>query len=152
MTARRFFPNFLNLDATYNQDPEWRADDPKRYIHEVATMGCRTRVFENRFGPRTSIGRGNLSFSTINIVKLAIECTNLTSTPFSIIGGITFNGLDLSNENRFLVIFGDLFWRVYNVLPMKNPQNFSLKILENLPQNSLKICTENSLKIRFEKV
>ncbi|MBQ9652184.1 MAG: anaerobic ribonucleoside triphosphate reductase [Prevotella sp.] len=74
VTARRFFPNFLNLDATYNQDEEWRADDPKRYIHEVATMGCRTRVFENRFGQKTSIGRGNLSFSTINIVRLAIEC------------------------------------------------------------------------------
>jgi ribonucleoside-triphosphate reductase len=37
-------------------------------------MGCRTRVFENRFGPKTSIGRGNLSFTTINIVRLAIEC------------------------------------------------------------------------------
>ncbi|MBQ6434150.1 MAG: anaerobic ribonucleoside triphosphate reductase [Bacteroidaceae bacterium] len=77
VTARRFFPNFLNLDASYNQDPDWRADDPKRYLHEVATMGCRTRVFENRFGPRTSIGRGNLSFSTINIVKLAIECMDI---------------------------------------------------------------------------
>ena len=78
VTARRFFPNFLNLDASYNQDPDWRSDDPKRYIHEVATMGCRTRVFENRFGPRTSIGRGNISFSTINIVKLAIECMEET--------------------------------------------------------------------------
>ena len=74
VTARRFFPNFLNLDATFNQDPDWKADDPKRYVHEVATMGCRTRVFENRYGQRTSIGRGNLSFSTINIVKLALEC------------------------------------------------------------------------------
>ena len=74
VTARRFFPNFLNLDATFNQTDEWRADDPERYLHEVATMGCRTRVFENRFGPKTSIGRGNLSFSTINIVRLAIEC------------------------------------------------------------------------------
>ena len=74
VTARRFFPNFLNLDATYNQDDRWRADDPKRYMYEVATMGCRTRVFENRFGEKTSIGRGNLSFSTINIVRLAIEC------------------------------------------------------------------------------
>ena len=74
VTARRFFPNFLNLDASFNQDPDWRADDPQRFVHEVATMGCRTRVFENRFGPRTSIGRGNLSFSTINIVKLALEC------------------------------------------------------------------------------
>lgn len=77
MTARRFFPNFLNLDATFNQSEDWRADDPKRYMHEVATMGCRTRVFENRFGPKTSIGRGNLSFSTINIVRLAIECMGI---------------------------------------------------------------------------
>ena len=74
VTARRFFPNCLNLDASFNQCAEWRADDPLRYEHEVATMGCRTRVFENRFGPKTSIGRGNLSFSTINIVRLAIEC------------------------------------------------------------------------------
>ena len=65
VTARRFFPNFLNLDATFNQSEEWKADDPKRYQHEVATMGCRTRVFENRFGPKTSIGRGNISFSAL---------------------------------------------------------------------------------------
>ena len=77
VSARRFFPNFLNLDATYNQNDAWKADDPQRYIHEVATMGCRTRVFENRFGPKTSIGRGNLSFSTINIVRLAIECMDI---------------------------------------------------------------------------
>ena len=79
VTARRFFPNFLNLDATFNQHEEWRADDPKRYMHEVATMGCRTRVFENRFGPKTSVGRGNLSFSTINIVRLAIECMEIAN-------------------------------------------------------------------------
>ena len=52
VTARRFFPNFLNLDATFNQHEDWRADDPERYKYEVATMGCRTRVFENRFGPK----------------------------------------------------------------------------------------------------
>ncbi|MCH5233451.1 MAG: anaerobic ribonucleoside triphosphate reductase [Muribaculaceae bacterium] len=73
VSARRFFPNFLNLDATYNRSEDWKADDPKRYKHEVATMGCRTRVFENRFGEKTSIGRGNLSFTTINIVRLALE-------------------------------------------------------------------------------
>ena len=77
VTARRFFPNFLNLDASFNQSDEWRADDPKRYLHEVATMGCRTRVFENRFGPKTSVARGNLSFTTINIVRLAIECMDI---------------------------------------------------------------------------
>ena len=77
VTARRFFPNFLNLDATFNQSEEWKANDPQRYQHEVATMGCRTRVFENRFGPKTSIGRGNISFSTINIVRLGIECMKI---------------------------------------------------------------------------
>ena len=78
VTARRFFPNFLNLDATFNQSEAWKADDPKRYMHEVATMGCRTRVFENKYGMKTSVGRGNLSFSTINIVRLAIECMDIT--------------------------------------------------------------------------
>ena len=77
VTARRFFPNFINLDAPFNQNENWRADDPERFKWECATMGCRTRVFENRFGPKTSIGRGNLSFSTINIVKLAIECMDI---------------------------------------------------------------------------
>lgn len=77
VTARRFFPNFVNLDATYNRHENWRPDDPERYRWEVATMGCRTRVFENRFGEKTSIGRGNLSFTTVNIVRLAIECMNI---------------------------------------------------------------------------
>lgn len=77
VTARRFFPNFVNLDATYNIHEKWDATDPERYRYEVATMGCRTRVFENRYGEKTSIGRGNLSFSTVNIVRLAIECMNI---------------------------------------------------------------------------
>ncbi len=77
VTARRFFPNFVNLDATFNRHEKWDAADPRRYMYEVATMGCRTRVFENRFGEKTSVGRGNLSFTTINIVRLAIECMNI---------------------------------------------------------------------------
>ena len=77
VTARRFFPNFLNLDASFNRDSEWDENDPERYLHEVATMGCRTRVFENRFGPQTSVGRGNLSFTTLNIVRLALEVADI---------------------------------------------------------------------------
>lgn len=78
VTARRFFPNFVNLDASFNQHEKWHADDPQRYRYEVATMGCRTRVFENRYGEKTSIGRGNLSFSTVNIVRIALECRAIT--------------------------------------------------------------------------
>ncbi len=72
-TAKALFPNFLFLDAPYNVNELWQADDPKRYMHEVATMGCRTRVFDNLNGPKTSIGRGNLSFTSINLPRLAIE-------------------------------------------------------------------------------
>ena len=73
VTAKRFFPNFINLDATFNTHPKWKAEDPNRYYYECATMGCRTRVFANRHGEDTSVGRGNLSFTTVNIVKIAIE-------------------------------------------------------------------------------
>lgn len=77
VSAHRFFPNFINLDATFNQHEKWRADDPQRYLYETATMGCRTRVFENRYGEKTSVGRGNLSFTTINLVRLALECRGI---------------------------------------------------------------------------
>lgn len=77
VSARRFFPNFVNLDAPFNTHEKWNINDPERYKYEVATMGCRTRVFENRFGEKTSIARGNLSFTTINIVKLALECKDI---------------------------------------------------------------------------
>ena len=73
VTARRFFPNFINLDAPFNFHEKWDANDPNRYLYECATMGCRTRVFENRHGEKTSVGRGNLSFTTINLVRLALE-------------------------------------------------------------------------------
>ena len=73
VTAKRFFPNFINLDTPFNHHEKWRADDPERYKYECATMGCRTRVFDNRCGEKTSIGRGNLSFTTVNLVRIALE-------------------------------------------------------------------------------
>lgn len=85
VTARRFFPNYLNLDASYNKDDDWNPNDPKRYEHEISTMGCRTRVYENVNGPKTSIGRGNLSFTTINLVKIALESKNDIDEFFSLL-------------------------------------------------------------------
>ena len=74
-TSHALFPNFVFLDTPFNQHELWRADDPKRYLHEIATMGCRTRVFENVCGSKTSVGRGNLSFTTMNLPRLAIEAS-----------------------------------------------------------------------------
>ena len=72
-TAKALFPNFMFLDTPFNQNEKWQANDPKRYIYELATMGCRTRVFENVAGEKSSLGRGNLSFTTMNMPRLAIE-------------------------------------------------------------------------------
>lgn len=82
VTAKRFFPNFINLDAPFNQHEKWDINDSERYKYECATMGCRTRVFDNRCGERTSIGRGNLSFTTINLPRLALESNGDIATFF----------------------------------------------------------------------
>ena len=72
-TAKALFPNFMFLDTPFNVNEKWRADDPKRYKYELATMGCRTRVYEDLHGEKTSLGKGNLSFTTMNLPRLAIE-------------------------------------------------------------------------------
>jgi len=66
VTGKRLFPNFAFLDAPFNQAVD---DDP---ASEVAYMGCRTRVFANRHGRTSPSGRGNLSFTTVNLVRLAL--------------------------------------------------------------------------------
>lgn len=74
ITALRFFPNYLNLDASFYKNSFWKPDDPKRYIYEPATMGCRTSVFKDRFlNYPTTIGRGNLSFTTLNLPMMAMD-------------------------------------------------------------------------------
>ena len=71
-SSRRLFPNFVFLDSEFNKHEKWKIDDPKRYKYEIATMGCRTRVFENINGEKSSLGRGNLSFTSINFPRIAI--------------------------------------------------------------------------------
>ncbi len=72
-TSTSLFPNFLFLDTPYNVNPLWKKNDKNRFKYELATMGCRTRVFENLHGETTSWGRGNLSFTSMNMPRLAIE-------------------------------------------------------------------------------
>jgi len=78
-TSIALFPNFMFLDAPFNVHEKWRADDPGRFRYEVATMGCRTRVFENLHGEKSSWGRGNLSFTSMNLPRLAIEAVREAS-------------------------------------------------------------------------
>lgn len=94
VTAKRFFPNFINLDAPFNVHEKWDANDPERYKYECATMGCRTRVFENRNGERTSIGRGNLSFTSINLVRMALESNGDIDAFFGLLDRYTNIAID----------------------------------------------------------
>ncbi|ANF95412.1 anaerobic ribonucleoside triphosphate reductase [Paenibacillus bovis] len=68
-SSRRLYPNFANLDAPLNA--EYMI--PGEPDTEFATMGCRTRVVADRFGRNHLSGKGNLSFNTINLVKLGID-------------------------------------------------------------------------------
>ena len=71
VSAKRLFPNFEFIDAPYNL----QYYVPGRPETEVATMGCRTRVMGNVVDPDKAItpGRGNLSFTTINLPRLGIK-------------------------------------------------------------------------------
>ncbi|GIO44015.1 anaerobic ribonucleoside triphosphate reductase [Paenibacillus apis] len=68
-SAKRLYPNFANLDAPLNL----AYYNPANPDTEFATMGCRTRVLSDRFGRNHLSGKGNLSFNTLNLVKLGLE-------------------------------------------------------------------------------
>lgn len=71
VSSKRLFPNFCFIDAPYNL----KYYKPGDYRTEIATMGCRTRVFASVFPESDGIvtGRGNLSFTTVNLVRLGIK-------------------------------------------------------------------------------
>lgn len=75
-SAKRLFPNFVNLDAPFNaQYLKYREDGSIDPRSEIATMGCRTRVIADNTNPddQSPISRGNLSFTTINLPRLGIK-------------------------------------------------------------------------------
>ncbi len=71
VSAKRLFPNFSFIDAPYNLK-YYKEGNPDT---EIAYMGCRTRVIANTYDPsrETIFGRGNLSFTTINLPRIALK-------------------------------------------------------------------------------
>lgn len=74
VSAKRLFPNFSFIDAPFNL----QYYKPGDYNTEIAYMGCRTRVIGNVYDPEREIvtGRGNLSFTSINLPRLAIKANH----------------------------------------------------------------------------
>lgn len=71
VSAKRLFPNFSFIDAPFNLQ-YYKEGDPNT---EVAYMGCRTRVIGNHYDPSRQVvgGRGNLSFTSINLPRIGIK-------------------------------------------------------------------------------
>ena len=84
VSAKRLFPNFSFIDAPFNLQ-YYKPGNPDT---EIAYMGCRTRVIGNAYDPSREIvtGRGNLSFTSINLPRLAIKAQGNI--------GAFFDGLD----------------------------------------------------------
>lgn len=100
VSAKRLFPNFAFLDAPYNL----QYYKPGDYRTEIAYMGCRTRVIGNEYDPTREIvtGRGNLSFTSINLPRLAIKANGDIDKFFTLLD----NMMDLTIEqltDRFAI-------------------------------------------------
>lgn len=109
VSAKRLFPNFSFLDAPFNLK-YYKQGQPET---EVAYMGCRTRVIGNVYDPSMEIvnGRGNLSFTTINLPRIALRC-NKDVNKF-------FNELDIKID---LVI--DQLLERYEIQARKKVKNY----------------------------
>ena len=69
VSAKRLFPNFSFLDSSFNKPFLVPGD----YTTEVGYMGCRTRVLANVCGPSVTPGRGNLSFTSVNLPRIGLK-------------------------------------------------------------------------------
>lgn len=107
--SKRLFPNFSFLDASFNAKYYKKGD----YNSEVAYMGCRTRVMANVYDENKEItsGRGNLSFTSINLVRLAIEAKGNLELFYSLL------------KEKLELVYEQLLHR-YKIQSLKKVKNF----------------------------
>lgn len=135
VSAKRLFPNFSFIDAPYNLQ-YYKPGDPNT---EIAYMGCRTRVISNAYDPSRQIvtGRGNLSFTSINLPRLGIKANKNI--------GAFFDSLD-----QMMQLCIDQLMHRFKIQCMKKVKNFPFLMgqgvwidSENLSQDD---TVENVLK------
>lgn len=109
VSAKRLYPNFSFIDAPYNL--KYYKEGDKRT--EIAYMGCRTRVISNIYSPENEVvtGRGNLSFTSVNLPRLAIEAKGDVDKFFEML------------QERVELVFDQLYER-YQIVAKKHISNF----------------------------
>ncbi|AJC83924.1 anaerobic ribonucleoside triphosphate reductase [Campylobacter peloridis] len=115
--SKRLFPNFSFLDASFNAKYYKKGD----YNSEVAYMGCRTRVMANVYDESKEItsGRGNLSFTSINLVRLAIEAKGNLELFYSLL------------KEKLELVYEQLLHR-YKIQCLKKIKNFPFLMGEGI--------------------
>lgn len=115
--SKRLFPNFSFLDASFNAKYYKKGD----YNSEVAYMGCRTRVMANVYDESKEItsGRGNLSFTSINLVRLAIEAKGNSELFYSLL------------KEKLELVYEQLLHR-YKIQSLKKVKNFPFLMGEGI--------------------
>lgn len=140
--AKRMFPNFSNLDAPYNLK-FYKEGHPET---EVAYMGCRTRVIANVNGPEIVTDRGNLSFTTLNLPRFAIEAKKeaLDGDP-ELALGIFYNKL-----NKYLDMAKRQLEHRYEIQCSKKVYNFPYVMMQGAYMGSEYLLPEDSIRKAIE--
>ena len=137
VSAKRLFPNFSFIDSSFNK-PFYVPGD---YATEVGYMGCRTRVLANVCGPQVTPGRGNLSFTSINLPRLGIKY------------GIALGERDKADMKAFYkeldetmdLVKGQLLQR-FECQCSKSPRNFKFLLGSHVWINSEKLEPNSKLR------
>ncbi len=130
VSAKRLFPNFSFIDAPFNLQ-YYKEGNPDT---EIAYMGCRTRVIGNNYDMSREIvtGRGNLSFTSINLPRLAIESNHNV--------GLFFDKLD---EMMDLAI--EQLMHRYNIQAQKRVRNFPFLMGQGIWMDSDKLSPNDTI-------
>ena len=130
VSAKRLFPNFSFLDAPFNAQYYKEGD----INTEIAYMGCRTRVIANHYDPSREIvtGRGNLSFTSINLPRIAINAK----------GNVDWFFEEL--ERKVQLVIGQLLDR-FKIQCSKKVRNFPFLMGEGIWLDSDKLGMDDSI-------
>ncbi|WP_312642707.1 anaerobic ribonucleoside triphosphate reductase [Hydrogenoanaerobacterium sp.] len=131
VSAKRLFPNFSFLDAPFNAQYYKEGD----HNTEVAYMGCRTRVMANAYDPTRQVvgGRGNLSFTSINLPRMAIKAN----------GNVDLFFEDL--ERKISMVTEQLMER-YRIQAAKKVKNYPFLMGEGIWLDSDKLSANDSVE------
>lgn len=131
VSAKRLFPNFSFIDAPYNL----KYYKPGDYNTEIAYMGCRTRVIGNVYDPSREIvtGRGNLSFTSVNLPRIAILAEHDVVKFFELL------------EDRMNLVVDQLKYR-YKIQAQKKVKNYPFLMGQGVWIDSEKLGIDDSVE------